>query len=305
MKHKSLLFVVVSLALLTTARFAETCGPFLTEIRFTTHNGVLPGEFASGHPGVFRPHYVRRDLLLAYRMFSGIPFNDQELERTSDSNSSPGGVQAWLQARQIVPGLSAKADIVVDRNVPGEQYQSYRNCLEDAFGSASATLQLRIQQWGVQSPEVAEWVSGQDMVFQNCSAGIAIPGASNSTNRLLVADRQYQMAAARLYAEQYAQAESDFDMIAAAADSPWHEIAPYLAARVCIRQATIAGNESKLKRAADRLRAIIADPARKGLHAPAEGLLGFVLARLEPRQRLVALGNQLMSPGIGPQLDRY
>lgn len=79
MRHKSLVLVGIGLALLTAAPFAETCGPFLPEIRFTTHNGVLPGEFASGHPGVFRPHYLRRDLLLAYRTFSGIPINHAEL----------------------------------------------------------------------------------------------------------------------------------------------------------------------------------------------------------------------------------
>lgn len=295
LRHRSLVFVGVGLALLAAARFAETCGPWLPEIRFTTHNGALPGEFASGHPGVFRPHYFRRDLLLAYRTFSGIPFNHQELERTSEGNSSPGGLQVWLQARQTVPGLDAKVNIVVDRNVPGAQYQSYQNCLDDAFASASSTLKSRIQQWGAQSAEVAEWVHGQDIVFQNCSAGITIPGELNATNRLLVADRRYQIAAARFYAEQYDQSESDFDAIAAAADSPWHEIAPYLAARVCIRQATIAGEEAKLQRAADRLRAIIVDPARKTLLASAEALLGFVLAKLEPRQRLVTLGNQLMS----------
>lgn len=203
-----------------------------------------------------------------------------------------------------MPGIDAKVDVVVDRSVPGAQYQSYQNCLDDAFASASATLQSRITEWGAQSPEVAEWVHGQDIVFQICSAGIAIPRELNSTNHLLVADRRYQIAAARFYAEQYDQAESDFDAIAAAADSPWHQIAPYLAARACIRQATIAGNEAKLQRAADRLRAILADPASQSLHASAEALLGFVLAKLEPRQRLVALGSQLMSPDLGPRLGR-
>src|SRR6185295_12974455 len=107
-------------------------------------------------------------------------------------------------------------------------------------------------QWGAGSPNVTEWLRGQDKVFINCSAGPSIPQAIADAEPLLAADRKYQIAAAHFYAEQYREAETAFDEIARDTASSWHAIAPYLAARVCIRRGTVGGDAGGLTAGAGR-----------------------------------------------------
>jgi hypothetical protein len=306
MKLKNLLVIASVAALLIGPRLADSCGVVpMPDLWFTTYHGALAGEFESGHLGVLRPHYWRRDLLLSYRTLSGVPWSAGEsAARSAETSPSSSRTEAWTMARQEVPGLPAVAPIDPDRKVPRVDFQYYANCLSNAFESAATTLRKRVAEWGSASPKVSDWVRGQDLVFVNCSAGPAIPEEISSLDPLLTADRNYQIAAAHLYAEQYAEAETGFDRIASDANSPWQGIAPYLAARACIRRSTIGGDSAGLRRAAERLRAILADPAQTHLHTSAEGLLEFVLARLEPRERLVELGNQLMQPNLGSQLGR-
>jgi hypothetical protein len=310
MKRTLLLFTAAVAALWIGPRIAESCGPWLIYWRFNTYNGTAAGELQSGTVGVLRPHYYRSDLLFSYRLLSGVPRGgDEKLSlsreaRLADPNAPPRGLAAWNAARKEIAGDSALAGVNPDRKLAADEYQSYPNCLDDAFDSAAATLHKRVVQWGAASKNVAEWVKGQDQVFANCSAGASIPEELYSTDPLLMADRKYQMAAAQFYAEQYGPAAAGFDEIADDARSPWRGIAPYLAARACIRQATVGGDAGGLSRAAERLDAIIADPKQKQFHAAAESLLGFVKARMDPQKRLEELGAQLMKPRLGPQLVR-
>src|SRR4029077_19627963 len=97
--------------------------------------------------------------------------------------------------------------LTADRKVPGSDFQFYSNCLDGAFASATDTLNQRIATWGAASPQLAEWLRGQDQVFQNCEAGATIPAAAPN----IAPDREYQIAAAEFYAEQYDKAEVAFD----------------------------------------------------------------------------------------------
>jgi tetratricopeptide (TPR) repeat protein len=304
MRHARLLAAMVALAAALGPREGESCGPFFMYLRFSTAHNVPPNEWSTGHPGVLRPGYERSDLLLAYRILAGVSLGAGETPAAlSQGPPDAERTKPWLDARKQIPGLPAKATLDADKKVPGGDYQFYPNCLADAFENAAATLTKRVAQWGAASPQVAEWVKGQDQVFANCAGEPEIPEELESTDKLLIADRRYQIAAAEFYAEQYEDAISDFDQIAEDSDSPWHSIAPYLAARACIRMATIGGEET-LDEAAERLRAIVADPSRKQLQKPAQELLDFVRARTEPAARLVELGNQLMQPNRGPELSR-
>ena len=304
MKYVRLLAGVAILAAALGPRDGESCGPFQTYLLFSTSRNFLSSELSSGRLGVLRPEFRRSDLLLAYRVLSGVPLSAAEpSEPPYQGPPSSERAKPWLDARVQVPGVRASPRLDADKKVPGADYQFYPNCLAGAFENAAATLGKRIAQWGASSPQVAEWVRGQDQVFANCSAGPQIPAPLDTGDPLLLADRRYQIAAAKLYAAQYQDAAADFDQIAADAASPWYEIAPYLAARACIRMATMDGDDT-LPQAADRLRAVIADPSRTQWHKPAQDLLDFVRARQEPGQRLVELGNQLMQPNQGPQLGR-
>ena len=280
----------------------DGCGPFIETMKFTAYHGLLQSDLDAGQYGVIRPHFVRRELLLAYRALSGVPLSEKD--DTSEPAPASGSVQDWLKARQEVAGAPALSQLATDRKVPGGDYQEYANCLDGAFQSAIAALRQRIAQWGAGDPQTAEWLRGQDQVFQNCAGGAVIPPALPNAAADLAADRQYQIAAAEFYAEQYDRAETDFDRIAADAKSRWHEVAPYLVARACIRHATIGGKQDKLGEAEKRLDAILHDAGRKQWHAAAGSLLEFVQSRAEPQARLVALGDELMKPESGPRLSR-
>lgn len=304
MKYAWLLLVVL-VALVVFSWPAISCGPFISEMRFTTYRHPLPGELASGRLGVLRPHYWRWDLLLAYRTLSGLPLKAGEPEpRRINVSSGTNGATAWIEARRDVPKVPPLGAIELDKTVPGSTYENFPNCLSGAFENAATTLRNRIAKWGAASPEIADWVRTQDLVFQNCHAGPVIPQELHSGDPLMIADRNYQIEAAKFYAGQLSEAESGFDKIALDKSSPWRDIAPYLAARACIRQGTIGGDQDKMQEAAKRLRAIINDPARKQWHAPAQSLLDFVRARLEPQECLTELGNQLMQPASDTQLSR-
>lgn len=308
------------LAFLTVAlggpREAESCGPFLPVAQFSYVSQPPQGVFAHGQLGILRPRYHRLYLVMAYRYLTGVPLTKEEAaEFDPRSPTVPVAAPApppptpegqWLAARNRVPGLTALKDISPDRRgQPPNQFESYQNCLDDAFVTASRTLGERIQRWGASSPLVAEWVRGQDTVFQNCSGGPAMPQAlTGNADPLLAADRRYQIAAAEFYAEQYENAERDFGAIAADAKSPWHNLGKLLVARTQIREGTVHENPSKLQEATETLRTILQDPEETKWHPAAQGLRDFVEARIDPQARLADLSERLIHPSAGPEFSR-
>jgi tetratricopeptide (TPR) repeat protein len=241
--------------------------------------------------------------MMAYRMLSGVKMSSGESVTAEPVEAAfIDTPKPWTDARNALALPPVKVDF--EKKVPGDDYQTFTNCLTDAFATAAATLSKRKAQWGAESSNLKEWVRGQDRVFENCSGGPAMPEELTSGDALLRADRRYQIAAARFYAGQYNDAASAFDAIAKDGSSPWKDIAPYLAARAFVRQGTMEKNEAALREAAARLEAIAKDPARKPLQNAAKGMLDFVRAKLAPAERLRELEKQLMQPNLGPQLQR-
>lgn len=294
---------IAAIILLGIPQIGDSCGPFFATMEFTTYHGLVPADLAAGHPGVVRSHFWRRDLLLSYREFSGVPVRSGD-DLSAPSEPAWNRAKGWIEARRGVPGAPPLDQVQPNRNLPGGNFQQYPNCLDGAFTNAAETLKKRIAQWGPASPKTAEWLRGQDQVFQNCANGEAIPAALPGADPDLAADRQYQIAAAEFYSEHYDRAEADFDRIAAQADSPWRAIAPYLAARACLRHATIGNVPAKFEEAAARLNAILKDPAQTPWRESAAVLLDFIHAHTQPQARLVELGNQLLQPDSGPRLSR-
>lgn len=293
----------VPAAILFAPGLVQSCGPFIESALFTAHEVPFPGGFASGQPGVLRPDYSHADLLMVYRTLSGIPLDANESPAPAGGNIGPDSASPWLAARNQLPGVTPITQLDTDSKVPGAEFESFPNCLPPAFVNAADTLQNRVTTWGATSPQLTEWLRGQDEVFENCSGGPAIPTALPSAEPLLAADRQYQIAAAEFYSGQFEKAETDFDRIAADTSSPWHDISAYIAARVCIRQATLGKNNAKLREAASKLRAIADDPGRGKLRASASDLLNFVRARTEPEQRLTEIAADIMRPKLGNRLS--
>src|SRR5690606_30633004 len=167
------------------------------------------------------------------------------------------------------------------------------NCLPDSFRTAAETLANRIGRYGT-SPEVAEWVKGQDAVFANCSENTELPNAITDGPQWLRHDRAYQIAAAKFYRTEFESARAGLDAIAADKSNPWSKTARYVAARTFIRQASLipasedpaladaeeARRKAFLQQADERLRSVIDDPEMSAMHSSAVGLLGLVRFRM-------------------------
>src|SRR5207248_5932010 len=154
-------------------------------------------------------------------------------------------IKKWLDARNKVTGLAAAAEIRAYRNrEKPHEYESFLNCQEDAFDNAVATLIERIKRFGADSAQVRDWIAAQDIVFSNCKAGRQIPETPRpDQDELIRADRAYQIAAADFYAGNFDEARQQFDAIARDHSSPWHDKAPYLAARSLLRKGSFADKD--------------------------------------------------------------
>jgi hypothetical protein len=223
-------------------------------------------DFLKGKLGVLQRTYHRTYLYAAYRILSGKPFTPEDQRRmmvawtghpTSEDVKKAAGTapssnvfREWQTARMRVPGArppfgqdaSPYHGDTVEKQVNSQDYAFFTNCLSDAFRNATIVLNARIQRFGLASPEVKEWLRGQDVVFRNCEGGSMTPSAVPAgIDPLIVADRDYQIAAAQFYAGELEQAQKKFALIAADSSSPWRNIAPFLGARCLLRRATLDG----------------------------------------------------------------
>jgi tetratricopeptide (TPR) repeat protein len=307
-----LLMLVLLTAVLAGPPEIESCGPFLTSAQFSYVATPPPGVFASGQLGILRPKYYRRYLVVAFRYLTGVPLSQEEAAAFNPrrpavpaTTDPPTPVGQWTEARNRVPGVTAIQAIEQYRPLQPPSFESYRNCLDDAFVHAAQTLRERAARWGLNSPLLAEWVRGQDAVFKNCDKGKEMPPAlPPGADSLLRADRRYQTAAAEFYTEQYEAAEKDFGAIGRDADSPWQDLGEFMVARTLIREATVGEHAEKLPEAQRALDSIIANPQKAKWRNAARGLREFVTARLDPDRQILALSERLMGSESGPEFTR-
>jgi hypothetical protein len=298
---------VIAIAMVAATGLVLACGPFLTDLITINSKGpAYVDPYRRGELGVIKPTFYPRYLIQAYRVFNNRP-------------AVPAGA-TWRWWEDADPGASpipARPDewvAEVERRQPtlsNEQryrlrnswrafanYQSFHNCLDDAYVSAVRTLDERVRRRGSASREVREWFDGQVAVFENCSGGdLVLPAAAPPwADSLLQADRRYQVAAAHFYAMRYDEAQTRFRAIGEDAASPWRPYGRYLAARAAIRLATLGegGNAAGLYAAAEGdLKAVLGDATARMLHGSAQGLLGFIAVRARPVDRFRELTRTL------------
>ena len=268
-------------------------------------------DFARGKIGVVLPDWYEPYRVVAYRYLESKPLSPAEQQSLLDHYDAERRIEppdhltqalkAWTSARAQYNAAPDPKGLEVYKSTGG--FNDYTDCLAPAFITAVETLQDRARRFGATSPELQEWVRGQDAVFSTCGVGINIPPELPATaNPLLRTDRAYQIAAAHFYVgpkDGYEMALQDFQAIAADKSSPWHSLASYLVARTLIRQASLTAeanqtyNPAFLAKAEVQLEAILHDPAQRSVHDDAESLLGLVRYRLHPDQRLSELGKRL------------
>lgn len=324
MKTAARVFFAAILVLVVLPRWGETCAPEFPQLVFTRPMGpdAPMAKFARGRIGIPLPTWLRAHLVVAFRYLAGKPlslaeqrslleFFDHEHElgrEVSEQAAAP-----WLQERAKYRGGTPPK---ISPYHPGRMgYLDYVTCLPPAFDNAVRTLHVRAQQFGSNSPELQEWITGQDEVFENCSGGPSVPAnLPANANPLLRADRAYQIAAADFYIPDLASARREFEAIARDNSSPWREIAPYMIARTVIRLACcIAGNDgiedqynpAILKEAEALLQRIIANPQQRVLRRDAERLQALVEFHLHPEQRQHELGRILVSGRSGSEFGQH
>lgn len=275
-------------------------------------------DFARGKIGVVLPEWRTAFRIVAYRYLEAKPLSAAEQQSLLENYDADRRVEPPEPTKSTVKGWDdtrsqysppPPPDTPQEFKPAASLFYNIPNCLGPALITAAETLQYRARRFGATSPELQEWIRGQDAVFSNCTGGANIPPELPATaNPLLRADRAYQIAAAHFYAgrtKDYETALQDFEAIAADKSSPWHTLAPYLVARTLIREASVTAAEDKthnpeyLAKAEVQLEAILKDPAQKSMHDAAESVLGLVRYYLHPEQREAELGKALAEGGTG------
>ncbi len=271
---------------------------------FTFHPDVPVTRFAAGEIGIPAPSYARIYLFPAYRYLEGKPLSSAEQQRwrnvwnlrTRNDPPAPNASQVWIDARKRLP-----IPFHLERLQPAElQQRAYvytGPCQDDAFLTAARTLDARARRFGPGSAEMKFWVEGQDAVFEACAT--AAPQKLASTqNPLLRADRDYQIAAAALYAQQFDRAAALFHKIAADNTSPWRVWAPYQAGRALLYKARQTQSETvyrtALLAAQNQFYAIIHNPALRESHQAAEYLYVRCLLITNHTAALQRIGRRLL-----------
>lgn len=304
---------------------------------FSLHPDVPLESYAAGRLGIVRPTFARSYLVVAYRYFSDVPLTKDEQfgaqalwsERIGNENvvepyldqdrpknpyieaNSRRSREDWEEARKL---FGADASVRIDEMKDGSDYFRYLNCANDALETATATLKARASAFGKDHAGVKDWLKAQDAVFQNCGnpKEPAIPeAASPSLPEIFRFDREYQIAAAHLYANQFDEAEKAFEKISSEEKSPWRNIAPYLVARNKLRRAfldipkpeaakyglvTIPPFQPELMQAAaDYTRKLLTDKPNRPFASSLEALVDRAEFRLHPAVQTVSLSDHLRS----------
>jgi hypothetical protein len=293
------------------------CGPDFSPPEFVRRREPDdPARFLAGHLDVLSPTLKTAWQVLAWRRLSGLatPAADPKALEPKGPNESdlwplPA---AWAEARKAALPAAEDVSVATDRYVEipavdesGQSYTDsvpYLNCPADAFRTAIATLADRRTRFPA---AVASWVKAQDAVFASCGDGAA-PAVAAPEPGLppeLAADRRYQMAAASFYAGRFDDSRSRFLAIAKEKSSPWSGIAPYLATRSLVRQASLSPGQvdrKRLEQADAELAALIADPERAAWHEAAGRLRDWIAIRARPTERVTELAGRLTAHEVDP-----
>jgi len=339
MSGKSLSRVALSAAFLTSffciAPVLQSCSegpePFSD---FSLHPDVPLEKYAAGRLGIVQPTFARSYLVVAYRYFAGVPLTQNEQlgaqalwsERIGNDNVSdpyadpdraknpyiedrtPHGRENWPEARKQVTSDPTPA---FDNWKDGPNYNRYVNCSDDAIENAAITLNARVKTFGKDHAGVKEWVKAQDAVFLNCEGAkdpVLPEPPSASLPEILRFDREYQIAAAHMYADHFDDAGKAFEKVAGEEKSPWREIAAYLVARNLVRRASLESpadakpdenrgfNTDRSKEAEAKIQTLLHDAHLKSLHGPLDALLDRVEFRLHPDAQTLAVSQRLRQP---------
>ena len=308
MRRVLLIVVVASGLFLSLPVVLDSCGmgppvpTFVAEKRPVDVNG----QFLAGRLGVVRRSWEPRYMIGAYRMLSGKPLTAEEITALYAAprevqTGSPSGLASWDALRHMMAPNHGAGLLVIDpyKSMGAGTYNSFLNCNDDAFETATATLRLLKQEWGETDGRVLSWMLAQHQVFANCSSlEPTIPDAPGpAMDPELASHRRYQIAAARFYAGQYREAADAFLKIADERESTWWSLGRYLAARALARAGEFSEDAKRSNQAKALLESCLKNPALEQWHAASRDLLARLKLQIEPDARMKELSAVLMGGG--------
>ncbi|MCK9265652.1 hypothetical protein M0P98_02015 [bacterium] len=313
-----LLFLHTSLTL-------QACGPYFptfvsnTEGIFEVHKPhYYKSDFSGTSPGILSPNWQISSLYQAYK---GLTTGNIEIPKPEVysfwsnekplSNSEPLSPEAeWREARKKI----TTKDVRIDKWHQGAFFDYFYNIGDDAFYTATKTLNQRIKIYSKEEIEI--WLDGQDAVFGD---GRLEPFEKtldmNIKNPLLKQDREYQRAAACFYSGKYEEAEKRFREISKNQQHPWRDYSALAVGRTLLRRAHFEGdlvlknikdrrtsiNKSNkvkqkwMKKANRQFENILRDKTLKSVHPSAKNLIGYVNFRIAPYERMLDTEKELLS----------
>lgn len=300
------------------------CGPFTVDplFSFTRHADYPLQDYAKGKIGIVPSSYGRMSLFVFYRELNNLPLSAKEQaqfeqalkqrigihipdsadEQPESSAPKNNAIEQWKSSRAKV--FAGDPKLETEKRLP-DDYFTYTSCLDDAFLTASKTLEARIAKNKI-NDDVKEWLNGQDAVFANCGDGGKVPAnVAENAPEWLKQDRAYQIAAALLYSGKNAEARAEFQKISLDSSSVWKNTANFVVARTYIREASLLEDNDQNKtqktelyqKAETNLMEILADNSMKEFHASANRLLGLVGFRAKPREQRRKLAETLVQKG--------
>lgn len=314
--------LLVALGLTAMQLPAIACGPFFDDPAFfyDRHPDMPLSLYASGKLGIIKPEFARSYLVVAWRYFNNkalsaaeqksiVALWDQRLD--SEAKDLDNAIKKWQSTLKQYDKAGKYDDVYPTRdyNGKGDVWFSYTNCPADAFNFASQTAKSIADSFGVDSKEIKNWVKSQYQVFCNCSGGMGdskpqIPAAITAElSTKLKPYRDYQIASANFYANNFDKAIEQFETISADKTSPFQNLASYLAVRAMVRKATVAdkNDEALLARAEKRLHDLQNDKAMSSMKNQLGDLLGFVKFKLGGPSRFAELAKALSTSNEGAE----
>jgi hypothetical protein len=321
---------------------AQACGPdFYPDVFVRKLRPDHPKQYAAGKLGVMLPTYPRADLAVAFRYLNGGSlsaaeqkayqptdsyYDIQEFERDYSGHANEvkevDPADQWAAARAKFAAREPKVekDATTDVKQPNGTtfHNDYSNCLGGAFDTAVETLQSRAKTWGERSPDLIDWLKGQDAVFANCTAQtLILPSAAPpGSSALLKADRAYQIAAAEFYGGKYEDARVAFEAVGQDTTSPWQGLARYLAARCLVREAFAAGvgnnsdqmadfDRDMMQQAVALLEALLKEKPQGISRDAILNLRDLAQLRSDPNAQLHLLSTALAGPKTDPRYTTH
>jgi hypothetical protein len=261
--------------------------------------------YAGGKLGLVPPTFPRMYLALAYFYGTGGSLDEATradvvhlFERRHFVGRRWVGLDAWTAVRAKLGKPPKPVDTWSD---------GYDTCLDDAFATAAQTV-ARLEKT-FSHDELLAWRDAQDQVFANCgsktpSIPSSLPKTASAAAR---AERNYQIAAATMYASRDADAAVLFTKIGKDTGSPWASWGDYLAARALIRDSAIASapedptgtryTEAGLVQARAILERLVGPHGIPERAKAARALLSFVRARQSPTAHIAAVAGTLKKGG--------